>query len=412
MTLPPLLAQFSPLPVFIKETRSRFRGNRALSLLLWVTLLMCITAVFVLLLNWAEMTDRSATAVIAGITEAGRTLFVVLLFLQLAATVLLVPAYTAGAFSSEREAGSLELLLLTPLTNANLVAGKLLSAVGYLLLVQLCALPLVGVNFILGGFSVSELLQGAGLLLSVTLAVGCLCLYLSLLTHRMTLSLLLGYAAGVAWLGGIWGLAFAEDVLNEAGMVLSLFVRCIPLAWVCALILAPLVLRKVRLQPWAVMLWLMGAYLAGFIFVLYGILHHGRHADWYVDYGLLPLFALPVAMALVWGLTHVFAWWRWRISGVMQVILVVASLIWLTLECVNHNWSISDWPLSVRYDLEIWAVGNPIFTLMQYIESGAIDGPAWLARLYPYLGIAVQLLAAAFFFNLACRRLAALRRGG
>jgi ABC-type transport system involved in multi-copper enzyme maturation permease subunit len=83
------------------------------------------------------------------------------------AILLVVPAFAATAFTSEKERGSLPLLLLTRLSPARLVLEKWLGLVAFALSLALVLAPLATVAFALGGIEPERLaLAGAVVLLS------------------------------------------------------------------------------------------------------------------------------------------------------------------------------------------------------------------------------------------------------
>ncbi len=70
---------------------------------------------------------------------------------------LIAPALTAGAISIEREQQTLDLLLLTRLSDVNILFGKLFSALSFIAMILICALPVVAISFLLGGVAPAQL---------------------------------------------------------------------------------------------------------------------------------------------------------------------------------------------------------------------------------------------------------------
>ncbi|HYE05021.1 MAG TPA: ABC transporter permease subunit [Planctomycetota bacterium] len=94
----------------------------------------------------------------------GRELFQVLVVAQMVGVLLIAPALIAGSISSEKERGSLTLLLLTRMSPGELLAQKWISgliAVGSWVLISL---PLLAIAYAYGGFSSGYLVAGAALL--------------------------------------------------------------------------------------------------------------------------------------------------------------------------------------------------------------------------------------------------------
>jgi hypothetical protein len=139
-------------PVVIKELRGRMRRARAF---VFVSLYQFILAGIVLLVygTWwsqARMYGHSNPA------EAGEVLFLVCVGFQLVATTLLAPAFTAGAITGEHQNKTFDLLRTTLLPARSIVSGKLVSALTFLLMMELTSLPVISVAFLLGGITLLE----------------------------------------------------------------------------------------------------------------------------------------------------------------------------------------------------------------------------------------------------------------
>jgi ABC-2 type transport system permease protein len=91
----------------------------------------------------------------------------------------MTPAQTAGAIVNERERQTYDVLLATPLTPRQIVLGKLVSSLAYMVLVLVAALPIESLAFLMGGVDPDELLLASLLLLSTLLFFGSLGLWAS-----------------------------------------------------------------------------------------------------------------------------------------------------------------------------------------------------------------------------------------
>jgi ABC-type transport system involved in multi-copper enzyme maturation permease subunit len=115
-------------PVFIKELRTRRFGR-----VHWLLRLVAGTAVLSLGLSVIAATG----ALGQGVEVIGGAL----VLLQAALLVLFVPSLSAGLISAERESGAWNLLRTTPLSAGAILRGKLLSAVGPVVLLLCATLP-------------------------------------------------------------------------------------------------------------------------------------------------------------------------------------------------------------------------------------------------------------------------------
>ncbi|MBN1303101.1 MAG: hypothetical protein JXA13_01605 [Anaerolineales bacterium] len=143
-------------PVIIKELKSRMRGKQAFIIMTaYLTLLALILSVVygitVTELAYYSINPETRQTV-------GKAIFGTVVILELLMIIFIGPGLTSGAISSERERQTFDLLRTTLLPARSLVFGKLWSAMTYLLLLILTALPIEGIAFILGGVGLGELL--------------------------------------------------------------------------------------------------------------------------------------------------------------------------------------------------------------------------------------------------------------
>lgn len=195
------------LAVGLKELRGRMRGRRAFTIL---TIYLALLAGFA----WAviKIQERGAAnqslaqpgsdvfpgaylgvGQVALGAQIGQTLFAALLFVLMLLVVFLAPAFTAGAISGERERQTFELLAATPLSGSAVVAGKLLSALGYLFLLIVASVPLMSLVFTFGGVAVDDIVRAYVVLVTTALAFGALGLFLSALVRRTGAATILSY---------------------------------------------------------------------------------------------------------------------------------------------------------------------------------------------------------------------------
>lgn len=182
-------------PVTVKELRSRMRGRRAFVVLtVYLTLMgLFITILYGLYSRAALQTYRPDPA------QAGKAVYGAVLGVQVMLVVLLGPAFTAAAISGEKERQTYDLLRTTLLPARALVTGKLISALSYVFLLILAALPLQSIAFLLGGVSVVELVVSVLLVLVSAVAFALLGLFFSSLM-RSTLGAVVVTFAGSLFL--------------------------------------------------------------------------------------------------------------------------------------------------------------------------------------------------------------------
>ncbi len=86
------------------------------------------------------------------------SVFLILGILQYVFILFLAPVCTASAIAGERERGTLDLLLASPMRPVQIILGKLTANVFIILLFSISSMPILSVGFIFGGVGIKELL--------------------------------------------------------------------------------------------------------------------------------------------------------------------------------------------------------------------------------------------------------------
>lgn len=168
-------------PVALKELRGRMRGPRAFVVL---TAYLIVVGGFTTLLYIAgTAATYSTTGEIDGGT-LGRVLFGSVVAIELFLVTFITPAFTAGSISGEHESQTYDLLRTTLLPERQLVFGKLFSALAYVFLLLLAAIPLQSIAFLFGGVDVEEVVISLLVLLATAIFLGTIGVYYSAITHR------------------------------------------------------------------------------------------------------------------------------------------------------------------------------------------------------------------------------------
>jgi ABC-type transport system involved in multi-copper enzyme maturation permease subunit len=102
-----------------------------------------------------------------------------ILVMQILAVFLLTPAYVAGAIAEEREAGTLDLLFTTHLTDREIVLGKLFARLVHMAGVLLVGLPILALTMFLGGVEMELILAAFANTFLALLGVGSLSILVS-----------------------------------------------------------------------------------------------------------------------------------------------------------------------------------------------------------------------------------------
>jgi ABC-2 type transport system permease protein len=184
-------------PVTLKELRGRMRGSRAFIVLIVYLLLM---SSFVTLLYALYLSSGSNYGGPGGFYAGpdrqylGKFVFGSVVGIELLLVCFICPAFTVGAISGERERQTYDLLRTTLLRARTLISGKLVSAMSYVLLLLVAALPLQSLAFLLGGIAPEEVGIASLLLLSTAFLYSAAGIFFSSIMRRTLGATILTYA--------------------------------------------------------------------------------------------------------------------------------------------------------------------------------------------------------------------------
>ena len=119
--------------------------------------------------------------------------YVFLLALQFALLVLVAPAMTAGSIAGERERQTLDLLKVTNTSSFSIVIGKLLESFGFLCLLIIASMPVLGIILLTGGVSLPQILLSVAFLMLIALAALSIGLFTSTLFKRTVTATVVSY---------------------------------------------------------------------------------------------------------------------------------------------------------------------------------------------------------------------------
>jgi ABC-2 type transport system permease protein len=175
-------------PLAGKELLARMRGPRTFVVATLLLLPLAAVAGGLYAMVAAAPAGDSLTS-----APVGKLFFAAVTAVELGLICLLAPALTADLISGERERQTLDLLLVTPLSRRQIVVGKLVAALGSLLLLIVLALPIQAIAVLIGGIGLEELLAALWLLTLTAVTYGCVGLCWSARLRTTRSALLLSY---------------------------------------------------------------------------------------------------------------------------------------------------------------------------------------------------------------------------
>ena len=208
-------------PVLRRELQERFRTLRSPILLsVWVLAAGVLTFLaYIVAQNAAQ--DRFTSFGFAGLgtlfasASMGRFILHVLLIGLLTAVVFVVPGQAAVAIVGEKERQTLQLLQVSQLSAWRIVWGKLSAALAYVILLLVATTPLMVIPILLGGVDLMDLVGGVALVLTASIMIGSVSIWVSARARSVQGAVLGSYMWTVALVFGTLALLIAEFFLVD-----------------------------------------------------------------------------------------------------------------------------------------------------------------------------------------------------
>lgn len=134
---------------------------------------------------------------LADLAKASTQVFKWVATIQLAMMCFLAPVFTATAITQEKDAQTYNILLTTPLSNAQIVFGSLLSRLYFVIVLLFAGLPVFCVMMLYGGVTLREIFYSFGIAGATATLTGSLAISLAVIkvgTGRTIFSFYLGIA--------------------------------------------------------------------------------------------------------------------------------------------------------------------------------------------------------------------------
>ena len=173
---------FRDNPVLIRELLVTLRSPRAF----------VIQLVYVMFLGAVVYFAWPAVGKIVS-PERAQRLFDMFFLGQFFLVALVAPSFASGSIAGEKERKTYEMLLASPLRPNNILVGKLLSSLTYLVILIVSSLPLMILCFLLGGILLSEIARAYLILILAAGTFGLLSLACSSYFGRTSSALVVSY---------------------------------------------------------------------------------------------------------------------------------------------------------------------------------------------------------------------------
>ncbi len=200
-------------PVFYYEFLRTGRQRTTI----WFRCLYAAIVGFILTLMYTGWIDDSKRTTI-GTNELARfgiAFFHTFVTIQYIVVVLLTPVYVGGAIAIEKERKTLEFLLATDLRNREILFGKLIVRVMWLLTFVLAGLPLLALVQLFGGVDPEQLIASFAATIVTVIGLSAVAIWMSTMMRKARDAILLTFVGFIAYMiGSFMLMVLALDVMR------------------------------------------------------------------------------------------------------------------------------------------------------------------------------------------------------
>lgn len=198
-------------PIYERERRASSRRGRLPAFLTMFNGFLGAVGLFAVVMTFREM-DRTGQFSYSAFLQIFRSLGWIVFVLVSAVT----PALTAGSISGERERRTLDLILTTRMTTADIVMGKLMNALSVVVIMMMSCFPVFLMVLMFGGVRIRDMALPAGCILLAALVSGSGGIFFSALCRRTASAAAAAYGAEVALFLGQFGLYYLMQGIASA----------------------------------------------------------------------------------------------------------------------------------------------------------------------------------------------------
>jgi len=195
--------------IVIKEFRQKARGLSTIGVLTFVLGVIALVSYLILLSGYAQIESGFQKA-----SDVGRNLAVAVLITQLILTAVFGLSFNGSAITQERDRETIDLLNLTLLGNAEIIIGKMMSSMLYIILLLFAGLPFFALSYTFGGWELSEILAAIAVEFSLVILVSSYGLLISVTSKDTRVAL--GRTFAVLIFGAVGTLYFGIRLLSQS----------------------------------------------------------------------------------------------------------------------------------------------------------------------------------------------------
>src|SRR4051812_28063471 len=156
-------------PILLRVVESAGKRKRDLAIRCAYLGLLVFFVIFTLFTE--RQTDQPS---LPDLSNASRAIFRQMSYLQLGLVALLAPIFTAGAITQEKDSQTYDILLATPMSNAQIVLGSMLSRLFFVVALLLSGIPVFSITQVFGGVAIKSIVVSCTIAAVTALVTGAL----------------------------------------------------------------------------------------------------------------------------------------------------------------------------------------------------------------------------------------------
>jgi ABC-type transport system involved in multi-copper enzyme maturation permease subunit len=166
-----------------------------------------LVVLFIVMLVVGNAALKPGSSSLCELAKGSTKTFMFVSMVQLFLMCFIAPVFTAAAITQEKDSNTFHILLTTPLSNAQIVLGTLLSRLYFVWVLLLAGLPIFCITMIFGGVTRVEIFESFGLAACTGLITGSIAIAISVIrvgTRKTIFSFFVGvavYLLAMGWLG-------------------------------------------------------------------------------------------------------------------------------------------------------------------------------------------------------------------
>ena len=202
-------------PIFDKELRVSSRRLRNYFLRFAYILLL---SVFILSVWYSILGIRSSGSIVylaSRLSQAGKRIITTIVWFQFVVAQLIAIVMLSSSISDEIRTGTLSVLMTTPISNFQIITGKLLSKLLQLMLLLAISLPLLAIIRVFGGVTWDYIVSSVCITLTAAVLAGTLSLLLSMIyrhAYNVIIVTILGHLLVFGALAGLFNMLAVKGI--------------------------------------------------------------------------------------------------------------------------------------------------------------------------------------------------------